>query len=88
MTAPAPLMRRDDIEKAAKDIMALLETSGLQPMEGLVAVESLYATLLLRGMDATADPRLQETARKVALRSLTRMKTRVLAWPARSEDRQ
>jgi hypothetical protein len=88
MTATKHTMSRDRIEKASRDMMALLEESGLSPVEGLTAVEALYSLLLLRGMDAAgAGTPLANTAKELALRSLDRMSSRVLAWPARVEDR-
>ncbi len=85
---PKAAMQRENIEKASRDMMALLEESKLTPIEGLTAVEALYSLLLLRGMDAAGqDTRLANTAKEVALRSLDRMSSRVLAWPARVEDR-
>lgn len=81
-------MRREKVAEAAKGIMEYLEASGLQPLEGLTAVESVYSLLLLRGMDAAnGHAQTIDTAKHVALRSLNRMESRVLAWPARVEDR-
>lgn len=88
MTTDKRTMSRDRIEGASRDMMALLEASGITPIEGLTAVEALYALLLLRGMDAAgAGTPLANTAKELALRSLDRMSSRVLAWPARVEDR-
>ena len=85
----AATLRRDQINEAAKAILEGLEASGLMPLEGLTAVESVYALLLLRGMDAAqGHQKTIDAARHVALRSLNRMESRVLAWPARTEDRQ
>ena len=82
-------MSREKIAEAAKGIMEYLEAAGIAPMEGLTAVEAVYSLLLLRGMDAAnGHAQTIDTARHVALRSLNRMESRVIAWPARIEDRQ
>jgi len=84
----AATLRREKIGEAATTIMDGLAASGLMPMEGLSAVEAVYALLLLRGMDAAqGHQKTIDDARHVALRSLSRMESRVLAWPARIEDR-
>lgn len=81
-------LRREQIATAAQGILDGLKDAGLMPMEGLTAVESVYALLLLRGMDAAQGHKQTiDAARHVALRSLNRMESRVLAWPARVEDR-
>lgn len=88
----AQVLRRDEIQRVSGELMAHLEESGLSPIEGFTAVEALYSLLLLRGMDAAAkttgsNEQLENEARQLALRSLARMQSRVLAWPARVEDR-
>lgn len=82
-------MSRSDIERVSREMLELLEASGLSPLEGLTAVEALYSLLLLRGMDAAAgNLKVSDAAREVALRSVNRMASRIIAWPARTADKQ
>ncbi len=81
-------VNREAVREQAGVLLGELEASTLSPLEGLTVIESLYSLLLLRGMDAcNGDQAMIEQARALALRSLDRMQSRCLAYPARVEDR-
>lgn len=89
MPNPLPPPRSDLIIAVQDRIMEVLQEHAaarqLRPDEGLMAIELTFVTLFENAMGAApADLQLHEQQRH--LNTLTRLSSRVQAWPARALD--
>ena len=72
-------------------MMAVLQEgerdSALRPDEGLIAVELLFKALFDNAMEHAPSQQLREVEQKRHMAAVTRISSRIAAWPAKPHER-
>ncbi len=80
-------VRSGELADLVAEIVEGLGETGVTPMEGLTVAELVLWTLMENSFKLAPTEGLQEGAKIIAVRVLTRLSSRVEAWPAKPSER-
>ena len=82
-----PGLRNDVITEAVEAAVFGMEEMGMTPPEALIAAELILWTFMQNGMKLSPTPDILRQSKGQAARVLSRISSRVEAWPAQTTER-